>query len=347
MTECRSISDCDEKTPRPVAICADASRSCGASKGAAACHARSCGGAALISRSGKVIPVAVASPKRHVFRRSTGSHSMVTARPVFDPAPTTFCASSRSMPLIRPRRRAESTCAAARLRLARERRAHGVDQLDDIAVGPFDAFLERTKARRIGVGQSALHPDLVHARREAIDVDAGHDHPRRVGFAHPQEQPRPLRRPIDGVHIARCRASRKHRIAQSDMRPARRDRRLHPPHQAGEESPARASPGIGAKAERVRVDPTYDARVAPRVTRIFDWRRRRLQQRFGLGLRHGNEAGAAFPDAVGRVGRRRRGRLRLSTASQAPAQRERWAAPCPAQAPEVQSPRPPPLPAGL
>jgi hypothetical protein len=59
------------------------------------------------------MPVAVASPKRQLFNRSTGSHSTVTARPVLDPAPTTFSASTRSIPPIRPRRRASSICAAA------------------------------------------------------------------------------------------------------------------------------------------------------------------------------------------------------------------------------------------
>ena len=62
--------------------CAECSRCWGVNKGARAWNARSCGEAALISRSGGTIPVAVARPKRHAVRLSTGSHSMVAARPL-------------------------------------------------------------------------------------------------------------------------------------------------------------------------------------------------------------------------------------------------------------------------
>jgi len=60
------------------------------------------------------MPVAVDSPYRQLLSRSTGSHSMVTARAVSAPAPTTLSASARSMPATRPRRRAASISAAAR-----------------------------------------------------------------------------------------------------------------------------------------------------------------------------------------------------------------------------------------
>ena len=80
--------------------------------GARAANALSCGDAAFISRSGGIIPVAAERPKRHALRLSTGSQSIVAARPL-PAAPTIFWASDRSMPPMRPKRRALSICAEA------------------------------------------------------------------------------------------------------------------------------------------------------------------------------------------------------------------------------------------
>ena len=66
----------------------------------------------MISRSGGTIPVPAERPKRHAVRLSTGCHSIVAARPL-PAAPTTFSASARSIPPIRPKRRALSIWAEA------------------------------------------------------------------------------------------------------------------------------------------------------------------------------------------------------------------------------------------
>ncbi len=292
------------------------------------------------------MPVAVARPKRQVLSRSTGSHSIVTARPVFDPAPTTFCASSRSIPLIRPRRRAESTCAEAVSGSPASAAHIASTSWTMFAVGLLDAVLQAGKARRVGIRQRALHADLEHARREAVDVDAGHDHPRRVRFAHAQQQPGALGGPVDRVHVARSRAPRKQGIAQRDMRPARRDRRFHPAHQGGEEGAARAAPRVGAETEAsCGIEPPDDARVAPGMTG------------YSTGGGGGSSSASASdstcdrpvplsPDAVGRAWPRRRGGLRRAQARRRRLRAARWAAPCPAQAPEGRSRRRPPPQAG-
>ena len=58
------------------------------------------------------MPVAAESPNRHAVRLSTGPQSMVAARPP-PAAPTSFWARPRSIPPMRPCRRASSSCAEA------------------------------------------------------------------------------------------------------------------------------------------------------------------------------------------------------------------------------------------
>ncbi len=187
-------------------------------------------------------------------------------------------ASSRSIPLIRPRRRAPSICAAA-VSGSPASAAHIASTSGTIFGSIFcDAVLQRAQAGRIGVRQRALHADLEHPRREAVDVDAGDDHPRRIGLAHPQQQPGALGGPVDRIHVARRgRARASSALRKRDMRPARRDRRVHRRISAGEKGSAGAAPRVGAEAELDRIEPPDEARVAPCVVRIFDRRRRRLR----------------------------------------------------------------------
>ena len=198
---------------------------CGESIGARACHARSCGGASLISRSGSVMPGRGRQAEPPGCRADRPGPIRWSPRGRCSaPAPTTFSASVRSIPPIRPRRRAPIDLRGRGFRLAGKRRAHRVDQLDDVRI---DLLRCRPAAGTAPAGSalaSALcTPTWNILRREAVDVDAGDDHPRGVGLAHPQQQPGALRGPIDRVHVPRrARACASSALRKRDMRPARR-----------------------------------------------------------------------------------------------------------------------------
>ena len=104
---------------------------------------------------------------------------------------------------MRPWRRASSIWAAALSGSPGKRRAHRLDQRADARLIFADAVLERAQRRRVGIGERALHRDLDHLRREAVGVDAGDQHPRRIGLAQPQQQPGALGDPVDRIDVAR------------------------------------------------------------------------------------------------------------------------------------------------
>ena len=161
---------------------------------------------------------------------------MVEARPLA-PAPTTFSASARSTPPMRPKRRAWSIIRRGGFRLAGQRCAHRLDQPLDTRVILANSVFERAQRRRVGIGERALDRDLRHLRREAVGIDAGHQHPRRIGLAQPQQQPGALGDPVDRIDVHAARAA---------WRAARREARYAPiSTRAGSASAASGSTGTG------------------------------------------------------------------------------------------------------
>ena len=183
---------------------AESSRCCGFSSGARAWNARSCGGADLISRSGGTSPVAVASPKRQAFRLSTGfpldgrraagvgtrADHFFRQRQV-DPADPAIAA--RVVDLRRGAFRLARPATSTSPGPAAERRGSYLR----IAV------LDGAQGRRVGAGKRALDRDLGHLGREAVGIDPGDQHPRRIGLAHAQQQPGPLGGPVDRIDTGR------------------------------------------------------------------------------------------------------------------------------------------------
>ena len=157
----------------------------------------------LISRSGGIIPVAVARPKRQAVRLSTGSHSIVDRAAV--------PRRRRRLSGQAPGRSRRSVHGGARGRSA-PRRFPARRQATRTSPGPARGCSRHTcgfrpasghKRRRIGIGERALHRDLNHLGREAVGIDAGDQHPRRVGFAHAQQQPGAFGDPVDRIDVAR------------------------------------------------------------------------------------------------------------------------------------------------
>ena len=109
--------------------------------------------------------------------------------------------------------------------------------------------LEWTQRRRITIRERALHRDLHHLRREPVGIDPCNQHPSRVRFPHSKQQPGAFRDPVDGMNIGRSDRLREQRVTKRDMRPARGDGRVHPPHQGREECAARSAPGGVAEPE--------------------------------------------------------------------------------------------------
>ena len=149
---------------------------------------------------------------------------------------------------MRPKRRASSICAAAVSGSPDKRGAHRGHQLADIGLDRANLVLDRAQARRVGAGERALHRDLDHLGREAVGVDPGDEHPRGVGLTQPQQQPGALGDPVDRIDVAGRAGLGQQRIAQGDMRPARRQRRVHSAHQARQEGAARTAPRNTSRA---------------------------------------------------------------------------------------------------
>ena len=114
-----------------------------------------------------------------------------------------------------------------------------------------------------GVKRSMSTPDTI--------IRAG------VRFAHADQEPRALGGPVDRIDVPRSGGPSKQGVAQRDMCPARRDRRLHAPQQGAEEGAARSTPRDGAEPDSCRIEAPHDARVPAGMIGIFDRRRRRLQ----------------------------------------------------------------------
>ena len=200
---------------------------------------------------------------------------MVTARPVSAPAPTTFSASVRSIPLIRPRRRASSICAAADSGDP-DNDEHSPDHRAHVGVVFTDAGLDRAQRGRIGVGQRALHRDLEHLGvKRSLSTPATSIRAHRL--RHPQQQPLSLGHPVDRIDLARG--------AGADQQPSRkaicaqRDATAFPSAASGrQESTARSAPRVAAKAGVGGIERPHGPRVAPGKGGIFDrlGRRRKL-----------------------------------------------------------------------
>jgi hypothetical protein len=152
------------------------------------------------------MPVAADRPKRQAVSASTLSHSTVTARPVSAPAPTTLSASTWSMPVTGPRRRACSIRLAALLASPASRRTWRRS-----AAAPWLhlAIFSRSGHSAPGSAEaSALcTATWVILGVKSDDVDAGDQHRRRIGLAHPQQQPGALGDPVDRMHRRRRRRS--------------------------------------------------------------------------------------------------------------------------------------------
>ena len=141
-----------------------------------------------------------------------------------------------------------------------------------------DAVLDRAQRRRVGVGERALHRDLDHLGREAVGVDAGDQHPRRIGLAHPQQQPGALGDPVDRIDVAR--RARPWRAAHRAARYAPSARRAARPSAASATTGRRRSQsphGVGAQPCARGIERADRPRIAPRPAGIFDRRRRRRE----------------------------------------------------------------------
>ena len=217
--------------------------------GARACQARTCGPAPSISRCGISSPVALARPKRQLLSSSTSSHSMVTARRVLAPAPTTFSASSRSMPPAPPRaarlvdQRLARAASPRAPRTSRRRAARPARRRS-----PAPGSTSGQSAAGIGGGERGLHRDREHVRRELVDVDRLDEHPRA-------DPPRP--------------SAAAARRARRPSRPSTtRERRRHAA--TARRGAARSSvqrDGSGASSRRISVEQEAAVGVAERVRR--------------------------------------------------------------------------------
>ena len=261
------------------------------------------------------------------------------------PAPTTFSASSRSIPPIRPRRRADSIWAAARLRLAGQRRAHRVDQRRRCALRPCRCPPEagtappdrRWPARSapptwniFGVKRSTSTPDTIIRAASASPI-------RSSSQARSAAQSTGLM--LRGAAASASKALRSAICAQRDaigvsIRRIRvpRNAPLAPPHGCA------PSPTLG------RIDRPDDTRIAPRAwsgysigggggsaARRLEARRRPVSASPALSAGDGAGGRVAGLRRLGCVaGRRGAGATRLP------------APPYPAQAPAAPAPAPPP-----
>ncbi len=134
-------------------------------------------------------------------QQSTGSHSIVDARPL--------------APLRRPSRQ-----APGRPRRCGRSAAPGRSSPRPVPARPAsDAHIAWTSRGcpdrisecrpRAGTAPAGRHwrarsgPDLGHLRREAVGIDTGDQHPRGVGLAEPKKQPGALRDPVDRVDVGR------------------------------------------------------------------------------------------------------------------------------------------------
>ena len=174
---------------------------------------------------------------------------------------------------MRPKRRDWSIIAAADSGWPASAGAHRLHQRANRRIIFADAVLERTQGRRIGIGERALNRDLHHLRGESVGIDPRHEHARGIRLAETQKQPGAFGDPVDRMDVARGMEIGEQRIAQRHVRPARGDRRVHPPHQGGEEGAARIAPGLGIEIGVCRIEHADRPRVAACPARIFDRRR--------------------------------------------------------------------------
>ncbi len=246
---CISTSECEEKTPSEAAVEAAASLCSSGTIGARASQARMCGPARASSGAGISTPVALARPKRQA---SISVHALPLD---LDRAAALGAGADHLLGEQQVDARADP---AARLvdqragpgRLALERGAHAVGERPDRIVGPASGRRDQRAQRGgIGGGERGLRRRLDHPRRIELDVDRLDQHPRRVGLAHSQEQGGALRRPVHRVDARRRGGARQQGAAKQDRGPARRQRRVEPAHQRGEQRPPAAREGIGTEAE--------------------------------------------------------------------------------------------------
>ena len=263
---------CEEKTPSPAAISAESSRCCGDSKRRPRLER------AQLRRRGIDQPVGRHHPGRRgkaeaprgqaVDRLPLDRRRAAGVRAGADD----LLGERRSIPPMRPWRRASSICAEAVSGSPASDAHIAWTSCANRRVVFADAALDRAKRRRVGVGKRALHRDLHHLRREAVGIDAGDQHARRIRLAHAQQQPGALGDPVDRVDVARRARLGEQRIAKRDMRPARRDRRVHPAHQAStgkrrwprprDRRRGRAQPDRARRRPTDRAAPSRDIRSA-------------------------------------------------------------------------------------
>ena len=217
------------------------------------------------------MPVAVDRPNRQAVSLSTGSHSIVAARPFAPGADHLF--GERQVdpadPAVPPgvvdlRRRA--------LRLARKRRAHRLHQRRTPG-----SYLRMPSSIGHSAAGSALASALCTPTWTILGVKRSVSTPAtsmRAASASPSRSSSQARSATQSTGLtprgARTLASK--RVAQRDMRPARRDRRIHPPHQGRQESAARVAPrhrrrgprrpGRARRRPKGRAAPSPDIRPA-------------------------------------------------------------------------------------
>jgi hypothetical protein len=133
------------------------------------------------------------------------------------------------------------------------------------------------------VASAGLHRDLEHLGRELIDVDRLDEHPRRVRFTHPQQEPGALGDEIHRMRIAGRLNARNERPAKQDGHPARGKRRIEPTHQRRQEQPVGTAECIGIEAPFSRADDAHEIRRPPREIRYLD-RRLHLDRRQGFEI---------------------------------------------------------------
>ena len=247
------------------------------------------------------MPVAVARPKRQVSSRSTGSHSIV----------------DRAARVRRPRRRPSAqardrsrSCARADVPNRPAPRAvsgspASAAHMASTSWTMFGSIFSMPScsghsAGRIGVGQRALHADLEHLRREAVDVDAGDDQRARHRLRPSEAAAMRARRPsrpgsrCAGAAAVASKALRSAMCAQRDAIGVSM-RRISD----REEGAARSS-ATARRQGRDRPDQAGRRRAgrAARMVGIFDRRRRRLGQLLGVQL---DDPGCALADSIRRA----------------------------------------------
>ena len=166
-----------------------------------------------------------------------------------------------------------------RFRLAGKRRAHRLRPARERC----GSYLRMPSSSGHSAGGSALASALCTATwtifgREAVGVDAGDQHPRRVGLAHAKQQPGALGDPVDRIDVDAAR--RPWRAARRAARYAPSARRAACPSAASgvdRNAPLAVAPGVGAKPELRGIELSDGPRIAPRPAGIFDRRRRRRQ----------------------------------------------------------------------